>query len=50
MPKWYQSLYWRIAIGFVLFLAAMLAVQGGALVYLLQHGSRTRPRSEVTVS
>ena len=35
MPKWYQSLYWRIAIGFVLFLAAMLALQGGALVYLI---------------
>jgi signal transduction histidine kinase len=35
MPKWYQSLYWRIAIGFVLFLAAMLAVQAGALVYLI---------------
>jgi signal transduction histidine kinase len=35
MPKWYQSLYWRIGIGFVLFLAAMLAVQGGALVYLI---------------
>jgi signal transduction histidine kinase len=35
MPKWYQSLYWRIAIGFVLFLAAMLALQGAALVYLI---------------
>jgi signal transduction histidine kinase len=35
MPKWYQSLYWRIGIGFVLFLAAVLAVQGGALVYLI---------------
>ena len=35
MPKWYQSLYWRIAIGFVLFLAAVLAVQAGALVYLI---------------
>lgn len=35
MPKWYQSLYWRIAIGFVLFLAAVLALQGGALVYLI---------------
>lgn len=34
-PAWYRSLYWRIAIGFVLFLAAMLAVQGGALVYLI---------------
>lgn len=35
MPKWYQSLYWRIAIGFVLFLAALLALQAGALVYLI---------------
>jgi hypothetical protein len=35
MPKWYQSLYWRIAIGFVLFLAAVLALQGGAIVYLI---------------
>jgi two-component system OmpR family sensor kinase len=35
MPKWYQSLYWRIAIGFVLLIAAMLALQGGALVYLI---------------
>jgi two-component system sensor histidine kinase BaeS len=37
MPKlaWYRSLYWRIGIGFVLFLAAVLAVQGGALVYLI---------------
>lgn len=35
MRKWYQSLYWRIAIGFVLFLAAVLALQGGALLYLI---------------
>ena len=35
MPKWYQSLYWRIGIGFVLFLAVMLALQGGTLVYLI---------------
>src|SRR5688500_1581618 len=35
MPEWYRSLYWRIAIGFVLFLAAMLAAQGGALLYLI---------------
>lgn len=34
-PLWYRSLYWRIAIGFVLFLAAMLALQGAALVYLI---------------
>ena len=35
MRKWYQSLYWRIALGFVLFLAAMLALQGAAVVYLI---------------
>ena len=35
MPKWYQSLYWRIGIGFVLFLAVVLALQGAALVYLI---------------
>ena len=34
-PAWYRSLYWRIAIGFVLFLAVVLAVQAGALVYLI---------------
>jgi signal transduction histidine kinase len=34
-PAWYRSLYWRIGIGFVVFLAALLAVQGGALVYLI---------------
>jgi len=32
---WYRSLYWRIGLGFVLFLAAMLAVQGAALVWLI---------------
>jgi methyl-accepting chemotaxis protein len=34
-PKWYRSLYWRIGLGFVLFLAAVLAVQGGVLVWLI---------------
>ncbi len=34
-PAWYRSLYWRIGIGFVLFLAAVLAVQGATLVYLI---------------
>jgi signal transduction histidine kinase len=32
---WYRSLYWRVAIGFVLFLAAVLALQGGILVWLI---------------
>jgi signal transduction histidine kinase len=32
---WYRSLYWRIGIGFVLFLAAVLALQGGILMWLI---------------
>jgi signal transduction histidine kinase len=32
---WYRSLYWRIGLGFVLFLAAVLAVQGVTLVWLI---------------
>jgi two-component system, OmpR family, sensor kinase len=32
---WYRSLYWRIGLGFVLFLAAVLALQGGTLVWLI---------------
>ncbi len=31
---WYRSLYWRIAIGFVLFLAVMLAVQASLVLWL----------------
>jgi signal transduction histidine kinase len=38
---WHRSLYWRIAIGFVLALAAMLVVQGMLLVWVL---SRSGPR------
>ena len=33
--RWYQSLYWRIGVGFVVFMTAVLALQGGALVYLI---------------
>ena len=32
---WYRSLYWRIGLGFVLFLAALLAAQGSVLVWLI---------------
>jgi two-component system, OmpR family, sensor kinase len=37
MPQtaWYRSLYWRIGIGFVLFLAVVLALQGGILMWLI---------------
>src|SRR5947208_2006782 len=31
---WYRSLYWRIGIGFVLFLAFVVAVQAAVLVWL----------------
>jgi signal transduction histidine kinase len=33
--RWYRSLYWRIALGFVLFLGALLAVQGALFFWLL---------------
>src|SRR3954469_16377453 len=37
MPKlaWHRSLYWRIGVGLVSFLAVFLAVQGLALVWLI---------------
>ncbi len=33
-PIWYRSLYWRIGLGFVLFLALVVAVQASALLWL----------------
>src|SRR6185503_19346167 len=33
--RWYKSLYWRIAIGFVLGLAAMLVVQAMLFVWIV---------------
>ena len=52
MPKtaWYRSLYWRIGLGFVLFLAALLAAQGGVLVWLIARGEVAAgpPPPEVT--
>ena len=41
MARWYRSLYWRIAIGFVLALAAMLVVQAMLFVWVL---ARSGPR------
>ena len=32
--RWYRSLYWRIAIGFIAFLAATLVAQGGLFLWL----------------
>ena len=36
---WYRSLYWRIGLGFVLFLGLTLAVQAGLFLYLLSQGA-----------
>ena len=33
---WYRSLYWRIAFGFILFLAGVLAVQGVLILWLFE--------------
>ena len=49
-PAWYRSLYWRIGIGFVLFLAAVLAVQGGTLVYLISRMDVTPGRTPPEVT
>lgn len=38
-PAWFRSLYWRIAIGFVVVLAALMVVQGGVLVWVLARSS-----------
>ncbi len=41
--RWYQSLYWRIAIGVVAFLAAMLVVQAMLFVWAVSQTGRTLP-------
>src|SRR5262245_9513422 len=41
--RWYKSLYWRIAIGFVLFLATTLIVQAMVFVWVLARSGRTVP-------
>jgi signal transduction histidine kinase len=40
---WYRSLYWRIAIGFVLFLAAMLVVQAVFFTWVVARSGYTLP-------
>jgi two-component system, OmpR family, sensor kinase len=41
--RWYRSLYWRIAIGFILTLAAMLVVQATLFVWVLSRGGPMLP-------
>jgi signal transduction histidine kinase len=40
---WYKSLYWRIAIGLVVFLAAMLVVQAMLFTWVVAQSGRTLP-------
>ena len=41
--RWYRSLYWRIGIGLVAFLALMLAAQGALFVWTLDQTAGTMP-------
>jgi signal transduction histidine kinase len=41
--KWYRSLYWRIAVGIVGFLAMMLVVQAMLFVWTVSRSGRTLP-------
>lgn len=36
--SWYRSLYWRIAVGFILFLAGVLAIQAAVVFWLIARG------------
>src|ERR1700687_1355715 len=50
MPNtaWYRSFYWRIGLGFILFLALVVAVQAGALVWLTSRVQYGPPSPSVT--
>ena len=37
--RWYKSLYWRIALGFVIFLAAMLVVQAVMFTWAVRYSA-----------
>src|SRR5690348_17972052 len=41
--NWHRSLYWRIAIGLVVFLAAMLLVQAMLFTWAVTQSGRTLP-------
>ena len=41
--RWYRSLYWRIATGFVAFLAVMLMAQGGLFLWLSTQRDEAMP-------
>src|SRR5450631_1024034 len=43
ITRWYRSLYWRIALGVVGFLAAMLIVQAVLFVWAVSQSGRSLP-------
>ena len=43
LMQWYRSLYWRVAVGVVAFLAAMLVVQAVFFVWAVSQSGRTLP-------
>ena len=43
MPRWYQSLYWKIATAFMASLAAVLVVNGVLFIFVVQQSGPTLP-------
>jgi hypothetical protein len=42
-PRWYRSLYWRIALGLIAFLAVMLVAQGLIFLWLTDRAAGSVP-------
>ena len=42
-PRWYRSLYWRIALGLFAFLALMLAAQGALFLWMTDRIAGSMP-------
>jgi hypothetical protein len=42
-PRWYRSLYWRIALGLIAFLAIMLAAEGGIFLWMTDRIAGSMP-------
>jgi signal transduction histidine kinase len=45
-PRWYRSLYWRIGLGLVAFLALMLAAQGALYLWMTERIAGSMPARE----
>src|SRR3979409_1324362 len=43
VPLWHRSLYWRVGLGFVVFLALILTVKFVFLVWMVDHSVGTLP-------